>query len=256
MDSFTVPARFCGPPDSGNGGYTCGLLARELGGVVECTLRAPVPLEVPLDLERTASGGVLRYGEKTIVEGSPATIDVTPPAPISMQAATEAMAASPAFAVSSDGAPRHPFPTCFVCGPKRRVHDGLRIFPAAFLSKTAGASSQAQGSSAHGAAHDLFVAAWVPDHEFGDDDQLLRPEFLWAAMDCPTGFAAGFPTAGKLVTGRLAVQQLKSIRTGAGCVLMSWPLGIEGRKHFSAACLYQDEELCAVARATWIRIEG
>ena len=99
------------------------------------------------------------------------------------------------------------------------------------------------------------MAAWVPDLEFGASDQLLRPEFLWAAMDCPTGFAAGFPTAGKLVTGRLAVQQLKEIRTGAGCLLMSWPLGIEGRKHFSAACLYQDDELCAVARATWIRIE-
>jgi hypothetical protein len=231
-------------------------------------------LEVPLEFERTQAGGCLRRGEKTIVEGSPTIIDVTPPAPISVQAATEAMEMSPALD------PRHPFPTCFVCGPKRGIHDGLRIFPAAFLSKTAGASSQAERSSAPAAgfsshtatatsqtmgpsalvaaspARDLFVAAWMPDREFGDDNGFLRAEFLWAAMDCPTGFAAGFPTAGKLVTGRLAVQQLKSIRTGAGCVLMSWPLGVEGRKHFSAACLYQDEELRAVARATWIRIEG
>jgi hypothetical protein len=73
-------------------------------------------------------------------------------------------------------------------------------------------------------------------------------------MDCPTGFAAGFPTAGKLVTGRLSVQQLKGVHAGAGCVIMSWPLGIGGRKHFSAACLYQDGDLCAVARATWIRL--
>lgn len=231
MDSFTVPARFCGPPDSGNGGYTCGLLARELGGVMECTLRAPVPLEVPLELQRTQAGGCLRFGEKLVVEASPTTIAVTPPAPISVQAATEAMASSPALDA------RHPFPTCFVCGPKRGIHDGLRIFPAPV---NAG----------------VHVAAWVPDLEFGASDQLLRPEFLWAAMDCPTGFAAGFPLAGKLVTGRLAVQQLKDIRTGASCLLMSWPLGIEGRKHFSAACLYQDDELCAVARATWIRIEG
>lgn len=231
MDTFTVPARFCGPPDSGNGGYTCGLLARELGGVMECTLRAPVPLDVPLQLERTQAGGCLRHGEKIVVEANPTTITVTPPAPISVQAATEAMSSSPALE------PQHPFPTCFVCGPKRRIHDGLRIFPA----------------SANGGVH---VAAWVPDREFGESQQLLRPEFLWAAMDCPTGFAAGFPLAGKLVTGRLAVQQLKGIRTGASCLLMSWPLGIEGRKHFSAACLYQDEELCAVARATWIKIEG
>lgn len=231
MDSFTVPVRFCGPPDSGNGGYTCGLLARELGGVVECTLRTPVPLDVPLKFERTKAGGLLRQGEKIVVEAKPTTIAVMPPAPVSAQAATEAMAASPALD------PGHPFPTCFVCGPKRGVHDGLRIFPA-----------PVDGG--------VCVAAWIPDIEFGDDHQVLRTEFLWAAMDCPTGFAAGFPTAGKLVTGRLAVQQLKNIRTGAGCVLMSWPLGIEGRKHFSAACLYQDEELCAVARATWIKVEG
>lgn len=237
MHSFTVRTRFCGPPDSGNGGYTCGLLARELGGVLECTLRAPVPLDVPLQVERTQAGGCLRHEEKIVVEANPTTIAVTPPAPISVQAAAEAMAASPALAVSSNGAPRHPFPTCFVCGPKREIHDGLRIFPA----------------PVNGGVH---VASWVPDFEFGASDQLLRPEFLWAAMDCPTGFAAGFPTAGTLVTGRLAVQQLKTIRTGSGCVLMSWPLGIEGRKHFSAACLYQNEVLCAAARATWIRIEG
>lgn len=231
MQSLTVPARFCGPPDSGNGGYTCGLLARELGGVVECTLRAPVPLDAPLQLERAQAGGALRRDGKVVVEASPALVAVAPPAPIGLQAATEAMAGSPALD------PQHPFPTCFVCGPRRAVGDGLRIFPA----------------PVDGGVH---VASWVPDPEFGDGEQLLRPEFLWAALDCPTGFAAGFPRAGKLVTGRMAVQQLKGIRTGEGCVLMAWPLGIEGRKHFSAACLYQDEELRAVARATWIRLEA
>lgn len=231
MDSVIVRARFCGPPDSGNGGYTCGLLARELGGVVECTLRMPVPIDVPLHLERAQTGGLLRYDGKTVVEAAPTALDITAPSPVSVQEATAAMRSSPALD------PQHPFPTCFVCGPKRGVHDGLRIFPAA--------------------VHDrLYAAGWVPDAEFGGADQLLLPEFLWAAMDCPTGFAAGFPTVGKLVTGRLAVHQLKSIRTGVGCVLMSWPLRIEGRKHFSAACLYQNGELCAVARATWIRIEG
>ena len=157
---------------------------------MECTLRAPVPLDVPLEFERTPAGGNLRHDGELAVEASPATIAVTPPAPISVQAATEAMTASPALALSSNGAPQHPFPTCFVCGPKRGVHDGLRIFPAP-------------------AKDDVYVAAWARDHEFGDGDQLLRPEFRWAAMDCPTGFAAGFPTVGTLVTGRLAVQQVK-----------------------------------------------
>ncbi|MGZ7057395.1 MAG: hypothetical protein ACXVK3_17875 [Candidatus Angelobacter sp.] len=231
MQSLTVPARFCGPPDSGNGGYTCGLVSKELGGVVECTLRSPVPLEVPLDIERSQSGGVLLHGKKVIVEAHPATIAVVPPAPIDLKIATEAMKSSSALDA------RHPFPTCFVCGPKRKMLDGLRIFPAAINAS-------------------LYAATWFPAAEFGDSRQLLRPEFLWAAMDCPTGFASGFPVAGKLVTGRLAVEQLQPISVGELCLLLSWPHGIEGRKHFSAACLYQHQELCAVARATWIRLEN
>lgn len=230
MQSLTVPARFCGPPDSGNGGYTCGLVAQELGSVMECTLRSPVPLDVPLHIDRSQSGGVLRNGDKVIVEAKPTTIAVVPPAPIDLETATTAMASSLALDA------RHPFPTCFVCGPKRKVLDGLRIFPAA-LGET------------------LYVATWLPAAEFGDTQQLLRPEFLWAALDCPTGFAAGFPIVGKLVTGRLAVEQLQPISVSGLCLLLSWPLGIEGRKHFSAACLYQQEKLCAVAQATWIRLE-
>ena len=231
MQSLTVPARFCGPPGSGNGGYTCGLVASELGGVVECTLRSPVPLDVPLQVERSQSGGVLRHGDKVIVEANSTTIAVVPPAPIDLETATAAMTSS--FALDA----RHPFPTCFVCGPKRKMLDGLRIFPASINAS-------------------LYVATWPPSAEFGDSRQLLRPEFLWAALDCPTGFAAGFPVVGKLVTGRLAVEQLQPISVGELCLLLSWPLGIEGRKHFSAACLYQHQELCAVSRATWIRLEA
>ena len=231
MQSVTVPTRFCGPPDSGNGGYTCGLVAKELGGIVECTLRSPVPLEAPLDIERSQSGGILRQGSKVIVEASSTTIDIAPPAPIDLETATAAMKSS--FALD----PRHPFPTCFVCGPKRKDHDGLEIFPAAINEV-------------------LYAATWRPAGEFGDSRQFLLPQFLWAAMDCPTGFAAGFPVAGKLVTGRLAVEQLQPIKVGEFCLLLSWPLGVEGRKHFSAACLYQNQKPCAVARATWIRLEA
>ena len=120
MQSVTVPARFCGPPDSGNGGYTCGLVAKEMGGVVECTLRSPVPLETSLDLERLQSGGVLRHGDKVIVEATSTTIDVAPPDPIDLEPATAAMKSS--FALDA----RHPFPTCFVCGPKTSGHVAAR----------------------------------------------------------------------------------------------------------------------------------
>lgn len=231
MKSFTVQARFCGPPESGNGGYTCGIVAKELGGVVECTLRTPIPLETPLEIERSSAGGVLRRDDKVIIEANSTTIAIEPPAPVSVEAAMAASGASPALD------PRHPFPTCFVCGPKRGPADGLRIFPAPIDDG-------------------LYAATWLPSAEFGGHHGHLKPEFLWAALDCPTGFAAGFPAAGKLVTGRLAVEQLQPITVDETCLLLSWPLRIEGRKHFSAACMYQHEQLRAVARATWIRLEA
>ena len=43
--AMIVPGRFNGPPDSGNGGYTCGLVAGLLGEVAEVTLRLPPPLD-------------------------------------------------------------------------------------------------------------------------------------------------------------------------------------------------------------------
>jgi len=231
MDSFTVPARFCGPPASGNGGYTCGMVARELGGVVECTLRSPVPLEKSLHVEHSSGGAVLRSDGRVIIEANPTVLNIEPPAPVSLEAATEASSASPALD------PRHPFPTCFVCGPKRGTADGLRIFPAPVNGN-------------------LHAAAWLPAAEFSNAAGHVNLEFVWAALDCPTGFAAGFPVAGTLVTGRLAVNQLEPVQVNVPCVLLSWPTGVEGRKHFSAACLYQHGEPRAVARATWIRLEA
>ena len=49
MLTMTIPRRFCGPPNSANGGYVCGMLARHIPGAAEVTLRAPPPLEKPLD---------------------------------------------------------------------------------------------------------------------------------------------------------------------------------------------------------------
>ena len=54
MTEIIIDKRFCGPPNSGNGGYVCGRLARHIPGGAEVTLRAPPPLDKSLDAAATA----------------------------------------------------------------------------------------------------------------------------------------------------------------------------------------------------------
>src|SRR5436190_4787386 len=49
MTSIIIGKRYCGPPNSGNGGYVCGRLASHIPGDAEIMLRAPPPLDKPLD---------------------------------------------------------------------------------------------------------------------------------------------------------------------------------------------------------------
>ena len=44
-DSIIIPSRFCGPKNSGHGGYTAGTLAQYLSGPVEVTIKRPIPIQ-------------------------------------------------------------------------------------------------------------------------------------------------------------------------------------------------------------------
>ena len=238
--TIVIPARFCGPPTSGNGGYTCALVAESLGGTAEVTLRKPIPIERELQIvaREGSAGALLKDAETLIAEGEAVewSFEATPLA-LPFQDAVTAAKRSPAFA-------NHPFPTCFVCGPQRAERDGLRIFPGT-LNRNSG----------NGFPPGAFAAPWIPDSSLADAHGLVRDEFIWAALDCPTGFACGFPSAGTLVTGRLAAKLLAPVRVGEKCVLLSWPLGIDGRKHHAAAVLTAEDGIVrAEAKATWIKL--
>jgi hypothetical protein len=133
VNELIVPRRFCGPPDSGNGGWTAGALAAlddadspddhcDGWPAIEVTLRQPPPLDTPLRV--TAADGVLSagFGGATIATARRAErrLMAVDPVPRDVAAAAEA---------SSPGLRQHPFPTCFVCGTSREEGDGLRIFP-------------------------------------------------------------------------------------------------------------------------------
>ena len=122
-----IPARFCGPPDRGNGGVTAGLLAAHLDGPVQVTLRQPSPLDTPLAVVRDGDTVVLRDGNAVIAEAIETIVEVGPPAAISLDAARAAAAASPVVLHPE----WHPFASCFVCGPGRAIATGCVSIPAA-----------------------------------------------------------------------------------------------------------------------------
>lgn len=211
------------------------MVASHLGGPCECTLRKPVPLERQLQIETLPGVVRLLDGQDLIIDAIKSEIGNHLPPATSLEIAERAASQSPAFQ-------NHPFPTCFTCGPERAQGDGLRIFPG-----RVGGQPDENG---------MFAAPWVPDASLTNGGPIVRPEFVWAAMDCPTGFAAGFPWRGTLVTGRLAVEQLLPVYPSRPYVVMSWPAGSEGRKFHAGAALYSPEgDLCAKARATWIKLE-
>src|SRR5439155_18318566 len=84
-ETVTLEPRFNGPPDSGNGGYSCGMLARFVDGPAEVTLRLPPPIGRPLEVERGDGGGaVLRDGETVVAEARPVELDADAPPPVNL----------------------------------------------------------------------------------------------------------------------------------------------------------------------------
>jgi hypothetical protein len=223
VGNIVIDRRFRGPTGSGNGGYTCGVVAAFLDGPAEVTLRRPPPLDRPLVVERDGDAGLRVLDEGLVVaEAKPAAVELEAPEPPTF--AEAAAAALPAGDLDS------PFPECFVCGPHRRAGDGLRIFAGPY-------------------GDGLVAATWVPTRAH------VAPEFVWAALDCPGAYAGGFGTGerGTLVLGRLAARVDAVPRAGERCVVVGWPLGEEGRKVYAGTALYgEGGRVLGVARATWI----
>ena len=61
QQTIIIKNRFNGPPESGNGGYVCGLLASMFEGGAEASLRIPPPLDVELQLSRDGDTATLTY---------------------------------------------------------------------------------------------------------------------------------------------------------------------------------------------------
>jgi len=212
-----IASRFNGPPGSANGGYACGLFSEALGGGFEVTLLVPPPLDTQLDIV----GDELRNGDVVVARARRAAhSDAEVHEPVSL---AEAEAASKRYA----GFEHHAYPTCFTCGPAR--DDGLGIF--------AGPVEGREG---------LVAAPWMPEPG-------VRPEIVWAALDCPSGWAVDdFQREGVLL-GSMAAAIHTRPEPGEAHVVIGWRVGEEGRKRFAGSAVFTaDGELVAHARSTWV----
>jgi hypothetical protein len=119
---FVVPSRFCGPPESGNGGWVSGHLAALLrpgpDESVTVRLRTPPPLDRELEVSTGDADGrrtlEVADGEHPVAQATTgAALEPTGiPAAVSFAAATRA-------GDDYEGLADHPFATCFSCGTAR-----------------------------------------------------------------------------------------------------------------------------------------
>jgi hypothetical protein len=235
MTSVIIDKRYCGPPNSGNGGYVCGRLARHIPGGAEITLRAPPPLN--------KRAWELRDGAAVVATGRPARLA------FSLLETASFDEASAAGLLTPIKPHEHPLPTCFACGPARAQGDGLRIFAGPLGRQSWNASV-------------VYAATWTPDQSLAAEDGLIASEFLWSALDCPTGYAtsldreSGSLDRTPILLGRMSARIDARPLPGERCVITAWEIGRDGRKRVAEAAAYGEAgALLAVARATWIAVD-
>jgi hypothetical protein len=141
---------------------------------------------------------------------------------------------------------QHPYPGCFTCGPDRAEGDGLRLFMGRVPNRPR-----------------LLAAAWTPDARLAVD-ATLPGEFVWAALDCPTIWAAWLSDDGEIevprgyfsVLARQRVEVLGDVPTGEPAVVTAWPIRDDGRKHVTGAAIHApDGRLFARAESLLVDVE-
>lgn len=229
-DTIEVASRFNGPLDSGNGGYSAGLLAQQLSGPVEVSLRSPVPLDKRMRVSRDGDVARLLHDDHLIAEAREVRhVEAEMPAPVGVEAAREA-------STRYRGLRGEMFSRCFVCGLDRQ--DSFEVF-----------AGEVEG-------REVVASAWTTPEWAAGDSGDVRPEFVWAVLDCPTYFAAHHGQDLTMsVLAQMTAHVQKPVAAGQEHVVMSWPIGIDGRKrHAGAAVLSADGEPLAVARALLIEL--
>ena len=247
QESITIPARFRGPPDSGNGGYVAGAIAECFpteenpapDRAIEVTLRAPTPLDRQMIVRHPEADALqLILGETLIAEARRSRLTLDVPEPPSYESTLAARPDSPSFIrninpLLVDGTGFHPI--CFCCGADVDADEGLHVYAAPVDG------------------FDGVAAAWNPSETFADPNGCLPERILWAVLDCPGQFAYYADGIRTGMLGRMTGRILKPVQAAQNLRIIGWCLEVERSKHFAGTALFDAAgDLCGYSRQVWI----
>ncbi|XDD49649.1 hypothetical protein AB3N59_14790 [Leptospira sp. WS92.C1] len=230
-ETMSISSKYCGPPLSGNGGFSAGSAAQKLNSLSSIVkIKAPVPLnsELQVNFDPDFYSALIDISSGVVaVEAEPAPdFKLDLPKPMSQEIIMQA---------SKDylGFIKHPFPSCFVCGPERKDKDGMRIFSGKVTDQP-------------GFKH-LHGANWDPWRELGDESGFVRKEIVWAALDCPGGFAVSTEDPQMIVLVKLTGRILSSIRVEESYRILSWEIHRNRRARTAGTAIFQSQDDVCVA---------
>ena len=234
MSEVVVARQFCGPPNSGNGGYVSGLLAQSIPGAATAVLRAIIPLDTTLDLTGDAAAATLSGEGGALIGEAKASAGETLPTPPAPPTFEQAEAAGKRYFAFS----RRFHPICFTCGPERAEGDGARVFVGPIEGAPAG----------------HVAGIWSAAPGFCGPDGLARPEIVWAALDCPGSIAwVELKGSGGGLLGTMTAEILRRPAQDEPVIITAWPIEQDGRKQFAGVAMFSAAgELMARAHQVWI----
>jgi hypothetical protein len=196
-------------------------------------LHIVVPLDTPLTHHRFDDGTVAVSDGSTLIATVRALSPIKPPTDLPVPA-TDAVATAEAT-WERDHRDRHPYPTCFGCGPRRSTGDGLRLRPGPV------------------AGLDVHATTWQPDVD-GPTPAWL----IWAALDCASAgpVATDLPDSVGVVTGELAVDIREIPPPGTTALIVSRATARDARRTDVTAALVDPltGRHYAAASAVWFRV--
>ncbi|TGK18526.1 hypothetical protein [Leptospira stimsonii] len=241
FESIEINEKYCGPPKSGNGGYIAGIAAKPIqkdAAVIK--IKSPGPLNETLYYSLNSSTN----GIKLLSKDADVVIAEAQEDPEFFMNVPELNSSILEDIQNPEeeylGFQRHPFPTCFVCGPQRKQEDGMRIFPAKIPDQV-------------GFTH-LHGDFWNPWKDLGDADGKIRNEIVWAALDCPGGFAVSYVDPTMIVLVKLRGRILESLFTEVPYAILSWEIGRNRRQRTPGTAIYRisDRKCVAYSEALWM----